>query len=762
MAQNDPVVNRIRIIPRKDDFLDRNVGSSGEIFYSKDVNTLRLYSGNDRGGFEVVTEDNIRRNIASQEVATIKYAVTVINQGEGNKYVLNGDYWPTLKFTRGYTYVFDQSDQTNVYYPNAEGTVINAHPLFFSITANGIHATPTPGVAYETGVIYLLEDLPVTKERYINKFSASTSRKVQITITATTPDTLHYYCHYHANMGKPVNISFPGTGSYNDLTDKPTIPVDIGDLTDTGSLLFDNADAIAAITGSNLDMGSNDITTTGKIKFANVYDNLVDLPSATTYHGMFAHVHSTGAAYYAHAGAWIRLANHDDLGSGGGSGDTFKTIVSDDGQTIASGEDTLNILGGTNIATAIATDTSDVTINLSAFSVDFLSDVDTTTVAPTTGQVLKWNGTKWAPGVDATTGGAGTDADTLDGFDGSYYLDYGNFTNTPTVATLSSFSVGNELVASGNGAISYDNTTGVFRYTPPTAAGLGAITSETNDLTSAVVWANVPNQYITQSSVLQHQTALSITSNQIIDRSDEIIFVGDDSTGSSVPIGSTIQFQGSGGASVQVSNGVVTIAASGGGAASNSFSTIAADGNNIVAASSTDTLILTPGSNVTFGVDTGAKQITINSSATGGATDFDDLQDVTTAGLKIDLVAEQAIVRLDVSADGLNGYRFNSHYSTLNPTIYAISGTTIAFNLNSGTLGSHPFQIQDNTGTQYDTGLVHYTPSGVKTTGSNAQDKTSGTLYWHVPFGISGNWRYQCTNHTAMVGTITVKAFNAL
>ena len=80
MAQNDPVVNRIRIIPRKDDFLDRNVGSSGEIFYSKDVNTLRLYSGNDKGGFEVVTEDNIRRNIASQEVATIKYAVTVINQ----------------------------------------------------------------------------------------------------------------------------------------------------------------------------------------------------------------------------------------------------------------------------------------------------------------------------------------------------------------------------------------------------------------------------------------------------------------------------------------------------------------------------------------------------------------------------------------------------------------------------------------------------------------------------------------------------------
>tara|TARA_B100001287_G_scaffold158654_1_gene133335 strand:- start:3794 stop:5992 length:2199 start_codon:yes stop_codon:yes gene_type:complete len=732
MAQNDPVVNRIRIIPRKDDFLDRNVGASGEIFYSKDVNTLRLYSGNDRGGFEVVTETNLRRNIASQELATIKYSVTVDNQADSaNRYVLNGDYHPAPKFTRGYTYVFDQSDQTNLYYPNAEGTTLNPHPLLFSITANGIHATPTAGVPYETGVIYLLEDLPVTRERYIQKFTASTSRKVQITITATTPNTLYYYCQYHANMGNTITISYPGTGSYNDLTDKPTIPADLGDLTDTGSLLFDGS--YGSLTGTP--------TIPSTILDLGITDGNVNQVLRTDGAGNFTFVDQTG---------------------GSGSGDTFKTIVSDDGQTIASGEDTLNVLGGTNIATAIATDTSNVTINLSAFSVDFLSDVDTTTVAPTTGQVLKWNGTKWAPGVDATTGGAGTDADTLDGFDGSYYLDYGNFTNTPTVATLSSFSVGNELVASGNGAISYDNTTGVFRYTPPTAAGLGAITAETNDLTSAVVWASVPNEYITQSSVLQHQSALSITSDQITDRSDEIVFVGDDSTGSSVPVGSTIQFQGSGGASVQVSNGVVTIAASGGGGTSNSFSTIAADGNNIVAASATDTLILTPGSNVTFGVDTGAKQITINSNATSGASDFDDLQDVTTAGLKIDLVAEQAIVRLDVSADGLNGYRFLSHYTTLNPTIYAISGTTIAFNLNSGTMGSHPFQIQDNTGTQYDTGLVHYTPSGVKTTGSNAQDKTSGTLYWHVPFGISGNWRYQCTSHTAMVGTITVKAFNAL
>ena len=727
-----PVVDRIRIIPRSDDFLDRNVGSSGEVFYDRQSNSLRIYSGKDRGGFTLLTSGNFTQQIANTGVAVLEKTVTVgvdsvAGQATGVFYI-NGVEKPILEFVRGYTYVFDQSDTTNANYAGLH------HPLMFSTTQDGdlveggLHYDQT---TTDHGIVYLLDDDPVTMRNYTDKFKTATTKKILITVQSNAPDTLWYWCHFHTGQGNQINISDPGTGSYTNLTDKPTIPADLGDLTDTGSLLFDGA--YGSLTGAP--------TLPSTILDLGITDGNVDQVLRTDGAGNFTFVDQTG---------------------GSGSGDTFKTIVSDDGQVIASGESTLNVLGGTNIATAIATDTSNVTINLSTFSVDFLSDVDTTTTPPTSGQVLKWDGAKWAPGTDATTGGAGTDADTLDGFDGTYYLDYGNFTNTPTVATLSSFSIGNELVASGNGAISYDNTTGVFRYTPPTAAGIGAITAETNDLTSAVVWANVPNQYITQSSVLQHQTALSITSDQITDRADEIIFVGDDSTGSSVPVGSTIQFQGSGGASVQVSNGVVTIAASGGGAASNSFATIAADGNNIVAASATDTLILTPGSNVTFGVDTGAKQITINSSATGGATDFDDLQDVTTAGLKIDLIAEQAIVRLDTSADGLDGYRFSSHYSTLNPTIYAISGTTIAFNLNSGTMGSHPFQIQDNTGTQYDTGLVHYTPSGVKSTGSNAQDKTSGTLYWHVPFGISGNWRYQCTAHTAMVGTITVKAFNAL
>ena len=65
-------------------------------------------------------------------------------------------------------------------------------------------------------------------------------------------------------------------------------------------------------------LGSGNLTTTGKLLYANHYDNLGDLPGASTYHGMFAHVHNEGHGYFAHAGAWVQLVDTtssiDELG----------------------------------------------------------------------------------------------------------------------------------------------------------------------------------------------------------------------------------------------------------------------------------------------------------------------------------------------------------------------------------------------------------------------------------------------------------------
>ena len=49
------------------------------------------------------------------------------------------------------------------------------------------------------------------------------------------------------------------------------------------------------------------------------------------------------------------------------------------------------------------------------------------------------------------------------------------------------------------------------------SAGYLTSFTETNDLSSAVTWANVPDTNITESSVVQHTGALRITESQIVD-----------------------------------------------------------------------------------------------------------------------------------------------------------------------------------------------------------------------------------------------------
>ena len=457
---------------------------------------------------------------------------------------------------------------------------------------------------------------------------------------------------------------------------------------------------------------------------------------------------------------------------GGTTQNLFETITSDDGSSTAStATATLSVLGGTNIDTEITTDTNNLTINMAAFGIDFLSDVDTDSVTPATGNVLKWNGSNWAPGTDATTGGAGTDADTLDGFDGSYYLDWANVANKPSVVTLTDLSVGNELTAASDGAISYDNTTGVFRYTPPDLSSYLTSYTETNDLSTAVTWANVPNANITESSVTQHQAALSVTESQISDlgtyltsisasnlNAISIDALSDVDTTTSAPSDGEILAWDN-----DASKWAPSTAGSGGDVNQNAFTTISVLGSSdIIADSTTDTLNFVNGNGIVLSTTPGTDTITIASNINAGATQFSQLTDAQSAGITIDEVAENAMVTLRVGAIGFTDYTFNSHYSGSNPTIYAISGTTVAFDLNGAP--GHPTEIQDATGTALTSGVYHVTPQGALTqqTVDAAHDPDRGTLYWRIPENTSGNFRYQCTAHAPMVGVINIKRLSTL
>ena len=68
----------------------------------------------------------------------------------------------------------------------------------------------------------------------------------------------------------------------------------------------------------DLDLGSNDLTTTGKILYSNYYATESALPSSSTYHGMGSHVHNynssgVGRWVFAHANAWHPVANLSEI-----------------------------------------------------------------------------------------------------------------------------------------------------------------------------------------------------------------------------------------------------------------------------------------------------------------------------------------------------------------------------------------------------------------------------------------------------------------
>ena len=238
MASNTaPVVDRIRIIPRPDDFLDRNVGASGEVFYDKQANTLRLYSGKQAGGFSLLTAGNLSQQLADAGVALLEKTVTVgvdtVNGQATGVFYIDGVEKPQLDFVRGYTYLFDQSDETNNSYAGLW------HPLMFATTPNG--DLIEGGAHYNPGKVYLLDDDPVSMRYYTDNFQAATTKKVLFTVKSSAPDTLYYWCHFHTNQGNEITVSDPGTGSGSgggasvDVSDTPP------STPSAGSIWFDSA-----------------------------------------------------------------------------------------------------------------------------------------------------------------------------------------------------------------------------------------------------------------------------------------------------------------------------------------------------------------------------------------------------------------------------------------------------------------------------------------------------------------------------------------
>ena len=648
--------------------------------------------------------------------------------------------------------------------------------------------------------------------------------------------------------------------------------------------------------------------------------------SPTSFQGMIAVAQAEGRAYIARNGGWQALANYSDVPGQtlafqtiqiagqnnivadtssdtltlvAGTGITLTTNSSSDTITISgqaiqntfgtiavSGQnnivadttnDTLTLAAGTGITltTDSATDTVTITAATQLTTIDQLSDVDTTTTAPLVGQVLKWFGTSWRPATDATVGGAGTDADTLDGQDSSFYLNFTNLSNKPTIFGTVAVSGQNNIVAAQtNETLTFVAGTGVTLTTnnttksltidtiPPVTYSLGVASTVAGAEIKLVDSQAVEDviSFVAGSGITlvgnPTQSTIQITSTAVTNSFANIIVSGNDTVTATNSAESLTLLAGS---NIQISTNnetkTIIIAASGGGgggAASNSFVTIAVSGqNNVVADTSSDTLTLVAGSGMSITTDNSTDAITFVNSAntysqinvggtvissastTGmfsmfqgsgitltpnlankavtvtnsGVTSIDpgtgitvsastgsvtisnsisnisNLSDAITAvypaysgggvntqtfgGVTIDKIFLPSMLRLSVAfvfdgTQGGSGYRFDSHYSnTLDPTIYLISGTTVAFNLNCA---GYPFQILAPGGTAQTTGMIHVTTTGTVTTAGSANNgRVSGTLYWNIPETATGIYSYRATNQpTAMTGNINIRRISLI
>jgi len=69
-----------------------------------------------------------------------------------------------------------------------------------------------------------------------------------------------------------------------------------------------------------IDLKDSDSGSAARVLFGNAYDSAGELPSSSTYHGMFAFVHDEGVAVVAHdSDGWVKLIDSDTLTSSHGS-----------------------------------------------------------------------------------------------------------------------------------------------------------------------------------------------------------------------------------------------------------------------------------------------------------------------------------------------------------------------------------------------------------------------------------------------------------
>jgi len=575
-------------------------------------------------------------------------------------------------------------------------------------------------------------------------------------------------------------------------------------------------------------VNSGQLELTGSNKITFLYADLASLPSASSYHGMFAHVHATGGAYYAHAGSWLELANKSTMDALTTSSltDVSSTAPSTgqvlkwDGSEWAPAADSAgSSLGADAITTGMIAEnvvtTREIAANTVAvgdlatdISIDFLADVDTTTVAPTdgqalvwdnansiwepgtissgssyadsdvdthlnvsgasSGQILSWNGTDYAWVADQTGGGGGgtpggSDTQVQYNNSGAFGAEadftYNASTNTLTVVNL----VATNITATGSGTqtisaganIELDATNRVlvtdtpFRLASFTTTTRNAIASPVN---GDMIYNTTTNQLESYENGAWVATAGSAGGASSMNTA------GNTGTGSVTFASETLTVTGATGQiDVDAAGFALSLSLD---ADLTGLTTI----NTHTIPSGTGTLALTTdyadGINVTDESSDTTCFPMFGTGATGALTVKTD-QSAYTYNASTGTLSATAFVgdgsgltnipdntpTFAVTAPDSGRYQFDGAGTDGddNATLYLYRGFTYKFAVNSA---GHPFHIQTSSGA--------YNASNLYTDNVTNPGTQSGTITWTVQMDAPSTLYYVCQYHSAMAGTINI------
>ena len=341
---------------------------------------------------------------ASTKTITVKVASKIDGEhryygnGSGLGYVLDNVQAPFLTLTPGRTYRFDVSDSSN-----------SGHPFRFYLDA-------AKATAYTTGVTV-------------------GSGYVDLEVTDSTPTVLHYQCSSHGYMGNAVQVNSSNAIqlnsqsasyylNYNNFTNTPTIPSNNNQLTNGAGYIttsFTNTNQLTNgagfITASD-DITGNAATATNSTQlngqaasFYLNYNNFSNTPTIPTNNNQLTN------------GANFITASDNITGTSAGLTGTPSITVT-------------NITANGNVSIAGTLTYEDVT------NVDSVGLVTARSgLVVGTGVTLSKDGDGFFTGVTTATTfvgsltGTASNATQLNSQAASYYLDYNNFSNTPTIPT---------------------------------------------------------------------------------------------------------------------------------------------------------------------------------------------------------------------------------------------------------------------------------------------------------------------------------------